>query len=439
LFSIGKEKVPAETKSSVFEYPESLYLNPKCMRKIRVLTTLGYIFLLFIHFSKQEAIAQNSGSPPARFELKSGDRVTFVGNALIEDDMSYGYLELALTTRFPQSNVTFRNVGWSGDNVWGEARSYISQPPTAYELLIENITKFQPTVVFVAYGGVEAQDGAGGLARFNEGYNKLLDKIDAIGARSILVSPIPVISGDLPSNLTTRNADLELYSAAIAKIAAARGKKFIDIFTPIQDISKKINITTDGVHLNETGYYYLTKSLEKGLGLKDTAESVHITVSKTGANTTAPAKMLVPENGGSVIRFKIDESLLPLPVPAGITEGRKVVKISGLKKGFYTLSADDSEIITASAKQWAEGVDVKLGASSYQVKALRDMILRKNEVFFSQYRPQNRTYILGMRAYEQGRHSKGLDELGLIVKWLEGQIALNRMPLPHIYSLTETK
>jgi lysophospholipase L1-like esterase len=433
------ERTRGVKNKRVKKYPERFYLKPIRMRKIRVLTTLGYIFLLFIHLSKQQANAQNSGSTGTSFELKSGDRVIFVGNALIEDDLQYGYLELALTTQFPQRDVTFRNVGWSGDNVWGDARGYISQPPTAYELLIENITKFQPTIVFVAYGGVEAQEGASGLMRFNEGYNKLLDKIDAIGARSILLSPIPVISGDAPSQLSKRNADLEMYAAAIAKIAADRSKKYIDVYNPIQEASKKANITLDGVHLNETGYYFLAKAFEKGLGLKETIASVNINVSKSGATTAAPAKMMVPENGGPAITFKIDENKLPLPVPAGITDHSKIIKITGLKKGFYTLSANNSEIVTASAKQWANGVPVSVGASAYQVKALQDMIFRKNEVFFSQYRPQNRTYILGMRAYEQGRHSKGLDELGLIVKWLDGQIALNKAPLPHIYSLKETK
>lgn len=409
------------------------------MRKIKVTAAICYIFLAFIISSGCGAIAQiktaTTQALPGQFELKNGDRVVFVGNALIEDDMQFGYLELALTTRFPHSEVTFRNVGWSGDNVWGDARSYISQPPTAYELLIENITKFQPTVVFVAYGGVEAQEGEAGLAHFKDGYNKLLDKIDEIGAKAILLSPVPVISGDSVTHIAKRNADLELYSSAIAKIATDRGKSFVDLFKPIHEISKKTNITEDGVHLNETGYYYLAKTLEKGLGLKEQNKVVEINFSKTGAEAPASAKIISPENG-AVLQFKTEQSYLPLPIPEKVSDQFQIVKISGLKKGFYTLSTDDQQLVSASAKEWAAGVQIRQDAAFFQVKELRDMILRKNEVFFSQYRPQNRTYILGMRAYEQGRHSKGLEELGLIVKWLEGQIALNRTPQPHIYKLT---
>ena len=64
---------------------------------------------------------------PARaadpFELKDGDRVVFVGNTLIEREQRYGYWETMLTSHFPDRRVTFRNLGWSGDTVFGDARA----------------------------------------------------------------------------------------------------------------------------------------------------------------------------------------------------------------------------------------------------------------------------------------------------------------------------
>ncbi len=62
------------------------------------------------------------------FTLKDGDRVVLIGNTLIEREQRYGYWELALTARFP--GVTFRNLGWSGDTVWGEARAVLARRPT---------------------------------------------------------------------------------------------------------------------------------------------------------------------------------------------------------------------------------------------------------------------------------------------------------------------
>lgn len=417
------------------------------MRIRTVSATLAYIILLFLFLPNGLAVAQTTPPPVsdasgAPFDLKNGDRVVFLGNSLFENDFQYGYLELALTTRWPNRDITFRNLGWTGDNVFGVARSTITNPPTAYELLMQHITKAQPTVVFVAYGGIEAQDGEAGLPAFKEGLTKLLDKIDQLGARAILVSPIPILSADSAASQTRRNAMLELYASAIAKTAAERGKRFIDIFKPIQEISKTVPLTENGIHLNETGYYYLANVLETALGLPPRTKPVTITVSKTGSETTALAKLLDTGTNTASLTFTIDEQYLPLPLPlneTGLTKSGQIVKITGLKKGFYTLTIDKAEVITASAKQWEDGVELKQGPSFEQVREIRQMILKKNDLFFFQYRPPNTTYILGMRAHEQGRHAKGLEDQSLIIKWLESQIALTRAPKSRVYQLTLLK
>jgi len=418
------------------------------MRKIRVSTTLSYILLWFITFPNEIIFAQNktpgvNKASKATFELKNGDRVVFLGNSLFENDLQYGYLELALTTRWPDRNVTFRNIGWSGDNVFGDARSYFTNPPTAYDLLIEQITKAKPTIVFIAYGGIEAQEGEAGLPRFNEGLNKLLDKIDELGAKAILLSPIPIMSAGSPEDLATRNKNLELYAVAIAKATVARGNQFIDIFNPLQKISKNIKLSDNGFHLDETGYYYLAATLENGLGLASPLkEVITINVSKHGIEASAPAKMVDAGKDIANFKFTIYEEYLPLPLPgqnAGIVDNVRLLKIMRLKKGFYTLTANDAQIITASAKQWAEGVEIKQGASFSQARQLREMIVKKNDLFFQQYRPLNQTYIIGFRSYEQGRHKQGLEDLNFIITWLEGQIALHRMPKSVMYQLTPVK
>lgn len=428
------------------------------MRKTTVSTTLGYILicyilLLFIPFLNQFAIAQNKPQgvnevSKTTFELKNGDRVVFLGNSLFENDLQYGYVELALTTRWPDRDVTFRNIGWAGDNVFGDARSYFTNPPTSYDLLIEQIKKAQPTIVFIGYGGIEAQEGEAGLARFNEGLKSLLDTIDHLGAKAILLSPIPIMSaGSLENgsleNIGIRNKNLELYASAIAKTASERGKQFIDIFNPLAEMNKKVALTDDGVHLNETGYYYLATTLENGLGLAlPRKEAITIRVSKHGIEASAPAKMLDGVKDIGNFQFKISEEYLPLPLPeqnAGIVDNLRLLQIRGLKKGFYTLSVDNAQVITASAKKWEEGVEIKQGPSFIQASQLRQMIVKKNELFFHQYRPLNRTYIIGFRSYEQGRHKQGLEDLNFIITWLEGQIALNRTPKPKVYQLTLAK
>jgi len=62
------------------------------------------------------------------FEFKDGDRVVLLGNTLIEREQRYGYWETALTALHPNKDITFRNLGWSGDTVWGEARARFGGP-----------------------------------------------------------------------------------------------------------------------------------------------------------------------------------------------------------------------------------------------------------------------------------------------------------------------
>ncbi len=372
------------------------------------------------------------------FSLKEDDRIVFLGNSLLENDLLYGYLEFALTTRWPDRNVTFRNIAWSGDNVFGDARSYFTNPPTPYELLMKQITDAQPTVVFVAYGGVEAQEGEAGLAHFNEGLNKLLDKIAELGAKAVLLSPIPVLSS---VNTDQRNAMLQRYAAAIATAAGERNAQFVDIFNPILEMQKGAKITDNDIHLNEAGYSHLALALEKGLGLPSRRENISISVSEQKVASSAAAKILAPGQPNTDLKFTIAESYLPLPPPKenSAIASERTLQITGLKKGFYTLTSDGDQVAVASAEQWAEGVNIHQGPSFTQSNQLRDLIRKKNELFFHQYRPHNRTYILGFRSYEQGRHAEGLKELGLIVTWLEGQISLHRMPVPHTYQLSPLK
>ncbi|MCF2447705.1 GDSL-type esterase/lipase family protein [Dyadobacter sp. CY345] len=417
------------------------------MRIVRVSATSAYYLLLIISLLAGPAIAQNKTSSDSKksvdnFDLKDGDRVVFLGNSVFENDFEFGYLELALTTKFADKFVTFRNLGWTGDNVFGDARSTFTNPPTAYQHLIQNIIKTQPSVVFLAYGGVEAQEGQAGLSHFKDGLNNLLNKIDSLGARTILLSPLPVISADSAIGADKRNADIQLYSSEIEKIASQRGKKFIDLYNPVLQVSKKSVITENGIHLNEAGYYYLAEILENNLGLKSDPQPAAINVSKQSIETSENIKKMKETNDLNNLKFTINQKYLPLPAPKSgelVNSTPQIFKISGLKKGFYTLKEDGFDLITASAKDWETGIEIKNGAAFNQANLVKNMILKKNDLFFFQYRPINETYIIGFRAYEQGKHVKDLDDQSILIKFLESQIAMERMPKPHIYQISALK
>src|SRR5688572_24642586 len=102
----------------------------------------------------------------APFELKAGDRVVFLGDTVIEREQYSGWIELMLTTRFPDRSITFRNLGWSGDTPAGDSRFGLSllqagrEPADeGWNQLVKQIEEAKPTVVFVGYGMASSFDG----------------------------------------------------------------------------------------------------------------------------------------------------------------------------------------------------------------------------------------------------------------------------------------
>ena len=141
-------------------------------------------------------LALSAAAAPAKpFELHDGDRVVFLGETLMEREKDYGYIELMMTLRFPDRNVTFRNLGWSADTPAGIARVSFDWPKGEGEMfrqLMEQVKQAQPTVVVLGYGMASSFDGAAGLEKFTADYHKLIDGILALNpqTRFILLSPI---------------------------------------------------------------------------------------------------------------------------------------------------------------------------------------------------------------------------------------------------------
>ena len=136
--------------------------------------------------------AQDDGpDDPPPLELRDGDRVVLVGDALIERMQDFGYFETLLTAAHPDKAITFRNLGWSGDTVFGEARAEFGTPEDGFKTLIEQVKATEPTVLIVGYGANESWAGEEGLPRFRDGMNRLLEALEATGPREIvLLSPI---------------------------------------------------------------------------------------------------------------------------------------------------------------------------------------------------------------------------------------------------------
>ncbi|MBG68820.1 MAG: hypothetical protein CMN06_01640 [Roseibacillus sp.] len=294
--------------------------------------------------------ASAASLPAAPFGFRNNDRVALVGNTVVERAQRFGHVEtlLNLAAGAKVKGLTFRNIGWSGDSVFGDARSYFGAPKEGRDRLQRVVKEVKPTVLLVCYGTNAAMtakkgwtDDPAGAARsrsgdeeslslFVETYGKLLDLIVAgAGAELrevVLISPPPLenLGPPLPDQ-SANNARLAVYRDAIRDLAEARGHRFLDLFQKMGGNRLKAGeksrgpLSINGVHYGEAGYVLIGESLVSGLGLT------------------------LPEN----------------------------------------LSANDSSVV-----------------------ALRTSIMEKNRLFFHRWRPSNETYLFLFRKHEQGNNAK---------------------------------
>ncbi|CAN5407305.1 hypothetical protein BH23VER1_BH23VER1_21820 [soil metagenome] len=197
--------------------------------------------------------------PLADFAFQNGDRVVLLGNTLVERAQRYGYLETALLAGSGAADLTFRNLGWSGDDVLGSSRGRFGFQPEGFKHLRDHVLDLEPTVLIVSYGGNEAFAGEAGLADFEKDLGALLDVLEETGARILFLGPPrqEALGGALPDP-AAHNADLALYAAAIGAIAEERGHYFLDLgqVLPVKDAPDSPNpaLTYNSIHLTPEGY-----------------------------------------------------------------------------------------------------------------------------------------------------------------------------------------
>ena len=204
--------------------------------------------------------------PALTFE--DGDTVVLLGNTVVERAQKYGHLETALTLACGKAGVRFRNLGWSGDTVYGDARSYFGPPQEGFDRLKDNLAELKPQIVMISYGAVASFEGEAGLDHFIKGYERLLEMISTTASprEIVLISPPPAESLGAPlPDMGAHNRDLILYKEAIATLAERRGLQFADLFQSL--LSEPKGNTDNGIHFTEQGYRVLSQALLGELGL----------------------------------------------------------------------------------------------------------------------------------------------------------------------------
>lgn len=203
-------------------------------------------------------------------EIKPESRIVIIGNTLAERMANYGYWETLLHQRFPQHQLTVRNLGWSADEIDLRPRS------KDFEDHGHTLADHQPDIVFAMFGFNESFAGDAGLNDFHLRLTKFVKETTSTAYNGsqppqlILCSPIPhedLGRSELPDG-SSNNANIQKYMEVMRTVASNFDQCwFIDLFTPMLPLmqDQNSNLTINGIHLNDLGYRELSSVLDSAM------------------------------------------------------------------------------------------------------------------------------------------------------------------------------
>lgn len=218
------------------------------------------------------------------FELRDGDRDVLLGNSFFERAIDYGVIETDWLTRWPEREISFRNVGWDGDTVYGHSRAggrrraVFGNAEEGFQRMLTHVQSLKPTVIVLAYGFNESFDGAVGEAKFEAGLRRLISELGAAGkVRFVLLSTTQLranvrdketsIGTAIEKHLAERNKQLDGYNQIMRKVAHELRHPFVDLSGLFSKSGEEL--TENGIHLNRFGYERVAEVTAEQLELPD--------------------------------------------------------------------------------------------------------------------------------------------------------------------------
>lgn len=185
------------------------------------------------------------------------DHVVYIGNTLADRMQHDGWLETYLHALLPEHELTFRNLGFSGDEIKLRQRAENFGDPDLW------MTKCRADVVLCFFGYNEALKGEAGLAGFTKDLADMIDHMRSqkyngkSAPKLIMFSPLAYEnhpSPHLPDG-TENNQNLAIYTEAMREVCKTMQVPFVDLFAMSQKLYAAADkpLTMNGVHLHEHG------------------------------------------------------------------------------------------------------------------------------------------------------------------------------------------
>ena len=202
------------------------------------------------------------------FKPEPGSSIVIIGNSFAEGLQRNNYFETLMHESFSDHELYVRNLAWNADEVNLRPR------PLNFGTLHDHIEGHQADVIIACFGMNESFKGPDSLNTFINDLEtfllslKKLKNADKGSPEIILVSPIyhEKLSGELPDP-KEHNKFLEMYTQEMSKLAKSMDLAFIDLFGPTKkqmEISSE-PMTSDGIHLTESGYKFISELMARTL------------------------------------------------------------------------------------------------------------------------------------------------------------------------------
>jgi hypothetical protein len=168
----------------------------------------------------------------APVELQKGDTICVIGNALADRMQHDGWVEAVVQSQAAGMDLSWRDMGFSGDTLMKRARSRGWWSPEQY------MSHAKADVIFAFFGYNESFSNNPG--QFEDELKKMVgqykgQKFNGKSApRIVLFSPIAFEDhgvGHLPDG-KEHNERLAKYTASMEKVAKETGVGFVDLYNP---------------------------------------------------------------------------------------------------------------------------------------------------------------------------------------------------------------
>ncbi len=211
---------------------------------------------------------------PAALALEKGDHVCIIGGGFADRMQHHGYLEAMIHAKYPEQELTIRNLAFAGDEVKTRMRSEGFGSPDEW------LTKFKADVVLAFFGYNESWKGREGLEEFRKDLDEFIketlkQKYNGKSAPRLVLFTPTVAERHIDLNFPDPkpiNENIAIYSAAMKEIAKTNGIPCIDlesisdgVFSARRLEAKRGSLTINGVHLNEKGYAALAPAMYEGI------------------------------------------------------------------------------------------------------------------------------------------------------------------------------